>query len=390
MDNKRLDFFLGALTPTGFAGYHAQLTRDTKSNIVLIKGCPGCGKSTIIKRIAEFLLNNKEQVELIHCAADPDSYDSVICKNLKFTIADATPPHTMEPEYPVAFEQVLPLYYCINAENLQKHRKKIIELFNKHDFLTQRTTRYLAAAGSLLQDTCRTAQTFTNSAKIYELAKTLSKKYIPSLKDKLPDEKQDENKKHAFILNQSGAVNLQEDVRMLSAVTFKGIECYAQTVLKLADNIILIDDPYGYASKSLLSALRQEAIGKGQNLITCYCSMNPYDKIEHVILPQLRLAFVTCNSYHCENLIKYKTNKNINIRTIHSTRFCNKDGMNLRKKRLQFNKKATEQLLLQAQLLMKQTKQCHDELESYYINAADFPALDRAFDKIVAQLSEKK
>ncbi len=391
MENKRFNFFLGALTPTGFAGYYSQLVRDNASHVVLLKGSPGCGKSTLIKRIANYLYESGEDVELIHCAQDPESLDSVICKNRKFIIADATSPHTLEPEYPIAFEQILPLYYCIDAISMQKHRKEIIELFNKYTFLTERSTRYLAAAGSLLQDTARTAQAFTNTAKIHELAKVLCKKYIPNCNnvDIIHHDKDEnaETTKHTFTTKQFVQTNLQEDTRILSAITHEGLVCYEDTVLKMANNIIIVEDCFGYASKCMLYAIRQDALSKGHKIITCYCSMSPYDKIEHIIIPSLGLAFITSNAYHLTGKLKSKANNGINIRTIHSTRFCNKDGMSLRKKRLQFNNKATSQLLTQAQLLMKQTKACHDELESYYTKAADFPSLDRAYDKIVAQLS---
>ncbi len=391
MENKRLDFFLGALTPTGYAGYYSQLVQDTTNHIVLIKGCPGTGKSTLIKRLADFLFDKGESVELIHCSQDPNSYDSLVCKNRKFTITDATPPHALEPEYPVAFEQVLPLYYCIDAAALQKHRKEIIELFDKHTFLTERATRYLAAAGSLLQDTARTAQTFTNTSKACDFAKVLSKKYIPECEEsKTADDDTAPYSTHTFATLQSTKCTkpkpCNEDVRILSAVTHSGVECYESTILKLAKNIVALEDMYGCASKCMLYVLRQEALAKGHKIITCYCSMSPYDKIEHIIIPKLSLAFVTCNSYHLNMFLGVDVPKNVNLRRIHSARFCSKDGMNMRKKRLQFNCKATAQLILQAQDLMRQTKQCHDELESYYAKAAEFKALDRAYDKIVEQL----
>ncbi len=387
MDIKRLDFFLGALTPTGFAGYYSQLVQDTASHVVLIKGCPGTGKSTLIKRLADYLCKKGEKVELIHCAQDPSSYDGLVCKNIKFTITDATPPHTLEPMYPVAYEQVLPLYYCIDADALQQHRNEIIELFDRHAFLTERTTRYLAAAGSLLQDTVRTAQAFTNTTKACDFAKVLSKKYIPdndNEKDNL--NQQPKNASYAFVKYQNKKTGAKEDVRILSAVTHSGVQCYEETILKLANNIIAIEDLHGYAAKCMLYVLRQEALAKGHGIITCYCSMSPYDKIEHIIIPKLNLAFVTCNTYHCSYFLTGKTKSNANIRRIHTTRFCNKEGMNLRKKRFRFNNKATKQLILQAQQLMGQIKQCHEKIESYYVKSADFPALDRAYNKIVEQI----
>ncbi len=395
MKNKQLDFFLGALSPTGFAGYYSQLVRDTGSHVVLLKASPGCGKSTLIKKVAQYLINTGKQVQLIHCAQDPGSLDAVVCNAQKFIMVDATSPHCMEPQYPIAFEQVMPLYYCVNANIMQKHRAKIIQLYNKNKFLNERVTRYLAAAGSLLSDTQRTAQTFTNMSKVYDLAKALCKKYILSKGNEtkktgqLQKDSSENEISRTFTTKQLLQNNDQEDIRLLSAVTCDGVTCFEQTVFSLAKNIVVLNDEFGCACKALLYILRQDAVEKGYKIITCYCPLNPYDKIEHIIIPSLSLAFVTKNAYHFTNTKRNKENKNLNVRTIHNTRFCNKDGMSMRKKRLQFNAKATKQLILQAQNLMQEAKNCHDELEKYYTDAADFKLLDKAYQKIENQLSLK-
>ena len=47
-----VDFFLGATTPAGFKGYFAPLRREPGMQLVLLKSGPGCGKSTLMKRLA--------------------------------------------------------------------------------------------------------------------------------------------------------------------------------------------------------------------------------------------------------------------------------------------------------------------------------------------------
>lgn len=90
----------------------------------------------------------------------------------------------------------------------------------------------------------------------------------------------------------------------------------------------------------------------------------PIRKIEHLFIPALRLCFVTSNSYHP---IQFSGQ-----RTIHCTRFCNKEGLKLRRKRLHFNKRAVDELFAQASSIQKEAKECHDALEQYYIDAVDF------------------
>ena len=75
MQQQELDFFLGALSPTGFSSYYTQVVKDAETQTsALLKAGPGCGKSTLLRRIAA-------------------SLDGVICGARKFSVVDATPPH---------------------------------------------------------------------------------------------------------------------------------------------------------------------------------------------------------------------------------------------------------------------------------------------------------
>jgi len=47
-----IDFFLGATTPAGFKGYFEPLRHEPGMQMYLIKSGPGCGKSTLMKRLA--------------------------------------------------------------------------------------------------------------------------------------------------------------------------------------------------------------------------------------------------------------------------------------------------------------------------------------------------
>ena len=68
---KRLDFFLAANSPVGFASYFGALDGgDPAFTTYILGGCPGCGKSTLLRRVGEALLDRGETVEFIHCASD--------------------------------------------------------------------------------------------------------------------------------------------------------------------------------------------------------------------------------------------------------------------------------------------------------------------------------
>lgn len=89
---KALRFFLGVNTPQGFVSRFDRISDKTGGwRTFIIKGGPGSGKSTLMKKIAEELKG--EDLELIHCSSDFNSLDAVICPARKFAIADGTAPH---------------------------------------------------------------------------------------------------------------------------------------------------------------------------------------------------------------------------------------------------------------------------------------------------------
>lgn len=91
--NKELEFYLGAATPTGFADFFRLLLEDDGLKVYMVKSGPGCGKSSMLGRIAERCRAVGRSFELIRCSSDPASLDGVICRELGFAVVDATAPH---------------------------------------------------------------------------------------------------------------------------------------------------------------------------------------------------------------------------------------------------------------------------------------------------------
>lgn len=93
-EGKALHFYLGSNTPQGFVSRFDQLgDADEGWRCFVIKGGPGSGKSTMMKKAAAHLMAQGRDVEIIHCSSDVNSLDGVICPSLKISVADGTPPH---------------------------------------------------------------------------------------------------------------------------------------------------------------------------------------------------------------------------------------------------------------------------------------------------------
>ena len=75
---KQTHFFLGANSAEGFYGLYDQLLDARLYDLIILKGTPGCGKSTFMRRAAAALEERGLETVYIHCSGDPDSLDGVI------------------------------------------------------------------------------------------------------------------------------------------------------------------------------------------------------------------------------------------------------------------------------------------------------------------------
>lgn len=89
--------FLGAATPFGAVDFIQNLTDGTNRRI-FIKGRPGSGKSTMLKKIASAAEQRGFDVDIFHCGFDPGSIDMLIFREIGIAIFDSTPPHEHFPD----------------------------------------------------------------------------------------------------------------------------------------------------------------------------------------------------------------------------------------------------------------------------------------------------
>ena len=210
----------------------------------------------------------------------------------------------------------------------------------------------------MLGDNCRTAAECTDYAKVMKLAQKLAQK-------ELPDKK-------------SGAGT--ERKRLLSAITPKGILSYTTSATAICDRVYVIYDEHAAASRVLLGALRSFALDNGYDIYSCYCPLAQRDKLEHLFIPELKLGFVTQNSYIDFDIQPY--------RVIHSLRFTDKEKLKLKKQRMSFNKRAAKEILQEAVKSLQTAKQLHDELEQIYRLGIDFTQVEKIQKKVISEMEK--
>lgn len=90
-------YFLGANSKDGFFSLYREFPPDPSAFLHVIKGGPGTGKSSLLKRIAREAEARGHTVQKILCSGDPDSLDGVYLPSLGLAWVDGTAPHVVEP-----------------------------------------------------------------------------------------------------------------------------------------------------------------------------------------------------------------------------------------------------------------------------------------------------
>lgn len=322
---------------------------------MLLKGSAGSGKSTLLKKAANMLEDMGLEVERIRCASAPDSLDGILCPAVKLAAFDATAPHVIEPILPGAFEHMVTLYDTVCENELCEQREALWFHEQEAEKYRMRAVRYLTAAGCLLDDTARTARSCTDKPKILRCAASLAKRYLTA----------------------PGGTG-ECEVRLLDAMTPQGVVCLEQTVYALADTVVALEDEWGAAAPVLMEALCRMATSQGLDVVACRDCFSPQQQIRHLIVPSLRLAFVTVGGV-------YPAPSRVS-RTIHAKRFTNMDGIRARRNRLRFNRKSCRDLLLQASEMLRESAAHHAEQERIYTHAMKVEALDERTQQVLEYL----
>ncbi|MBO4694016.1 MAG: hypothetical protein J5659_06485 [Clostridia bacterium] len=344
MANLHQKFFLGANSADGFVSHFSDSYIPGSWQAYIIKGGPGSGKSSFMKYIAAKATDKGYTVILTPCSSDPDSLDGVIIEELKTVILDGTAPHIVEPRLPGACENIINLGQFWDSEKLFDNAETIMKTAEQNSRLHKTVSAYLSAAGELIFDNLKLSRICTDRARTIRFAKRLAKKYLPE--------------------RQNGKG--EEFIRFIGGTTPKGIVAFSKTVTDFYKNIIVIDDKYGAAANEIMKYLRGAAKQKGYDIITLKNPFLPYELTDHILIPELSLAFVTENEF-----IKF----DVDTRRIHSRRFADNKALKAYRARMLFNRRVSRELLLGAVSNLKRAKEVHDELEKYYINAMDFKSL---------------
>lgn len=313
-----------------FAGIKAFGEEDFRT--IVLKGGPGVGKNTLMKKVADEAKERGFDVSYFYCSGDPDSLDAVKIKEKSVILVDGTAPHIIDPVFPGVDDEIVNLGVYISPDIFTK-RAELKALFAKNSYEYTRCYSYLATALALVNGN---RQAF---GEIYDV-NLMDKKITEMI---TPDYKRNGRQRKLF----------------LEAVTCKGNVAFMDTVS--AKNVFTVS---GDGRHLFMERLNLYLDGKDRELY-----LDPIDTkaINHIYIPHEDKWFTT-----------FDVSENI----VDSNEFLKGESSEY----VSFNKAQVEILKEKAISHLKQCKAAHDEIEKIYYKYMDFDGVNKEHEAVINRI----
>lgn len=352
MTENVCSFFMGANSANGFVSL---FDRIDVPRIYTVKSGPGCGKSTLIRKICAALCPDGDGLELIFCSSDPASLDGAILRKQGVAVIDGTAPHVSEPAFPGAGGDYITLSPFTDAAALAGRRAELERL--KEEASARYARAYQLISASVLTD-----RRIRSSVSACTAADRVLRRVKGLIARELPD------KKNCPL----GRLT----PRFLDGVTPEGELCLFNTVPALAERVFNIVSDWDL-SGIVLEPLRDAALSRGYNVYACLDPREP-ERLRHLIVPELSLAFVSSSAKKPYTL---PCKKKILLDS-----YIDRTLLRPIRGQMRLLARISAELMRDAVSEIREAHRLHDEIEAVYRPYIDFAALDARTAEVIAEI----
>ncbi|RFU62391.1 PRK06851 family protein [Peribacillus glennii] len=360
MKGKIKNYYAGGNTAHGFHSlYESNLQGLDK--LFILKGGPGTGKSTLMKKVAQEWADKGFDIELLHCSSDNQSIDGVIIPKFKIGIVDGTAPHVIEPKAPGAIEEYVNLGEAWDSGVLAGEKEAIVKL-----------TKEISSAFQTAYSTFAEALVIHDEwEKIYIENMDFNK--VNQLTEKL---------KEAFFgdmfLNKTANIHH----RFLGAATPNGAVDFVPNLTEDLAKRYFIKGRPGSGKSTMLKKLAAAAEQRGFDVEIYHCGFDP-NSLDMVIVREIGLAIFDSTAPH-EYFPSREGDEIIDMYKAAITPGTDeKYALEIKDISSRYRMKMNE-----ATSHLAQAKSLHDELEAIYIKAMDFEKVEQIQAEIMAVIEQ--
>lgn len=347
--NDGAEFFAAANSGNGFVSFYEKIFNNKNiERRYLIKGGPGTGKSTFMRKVADALSSRGVRVDRYRCSSDPASLDGIVIDG-RIAIIDSTSPHAVEPDIAGARDVLINLGAFWSVDGLSNSYERISELSAQKKRAYSLAYRFLCAA----------MQSDIASREL--LYPYLDKKRLKKIA-----------KHQVRSIGSDGAYECH--VGLSSAIGMSGrfsLDSYA----KIAKRVVYIEDHYGIGSLAL-AEICELALQNQNKISVSYEPLTP-DCLNAVYFENSGVAFLLC---------KPREKKAVSLRRALDITSLSKKEKNSLKARSRNAKKLAEALVIAATDELFAAGNAHFELEEIYKSNMDFNALELFTSQFVEEI----
>ncbi len=171
MNNSSFSYFGASNGYHGFKSLFGEIFSPKSFNkVFVIKGGPGTGKSSLMKRVKDSIMSLGAECECIYCSSDPSSLDGVILENgnKRVAILDGTAPHETDAVYPGCKDEIVNLLDGFDDSRLQVRESEILTLVGRKKEYYKKAYLELSLAGKIHAYLLERAKEKFNFRKAFE------------------------------------------------------------------------------------------------------------------------------------------------------------------------------------------------------------------------------
>lgn len=356
-------FFAGGNTCRGFHSLFHYIPGDETNRMIIIKGGPGTGKSTLMKQVGQKAREEGHYTEMFHCSSDQDSLDGLSVPALGLVMVDGTAPHVIDPKVPGAYDEIVNLGDCWDVSALRPHRREIATLIRQNSEWFVQAYQYLKEAGTVMEK----MRHFMQQAIDFSALSRMTHQLLGELVETLPQAPEKPRERHLFG----------------GAVTPGGLLNFYPSIFQDVERFYMLSGDPGSGKSTLLRQIYETVHRAGHSTDVYHCAFDP-ERFDAVVIPILKTAFVKVTYPH--NFTLPPTHPLQEQHTLALTRFSKASIL-----RGSAGERAESQerfwyLLGKAVEMIRSAKRNHDQLESYYIQAMDYDKIAAIRDRLLEEV----
>lgn len=360
MSAKIINYYVCANSAHGFVSYFEDNIKIL-DKLYILKGGPGTGKSTLMKKIGDVWNQRGFDIEYIHCSSDNNSIDGVIVPTIGMGVVDGTAPHVIEPSAPGAIEDYVNLGMAWDSKKLAINKNKILDIKSSISSCYTNTYDY-----------------FKKGLKIHD---EWEKIYLGNI---------DFNKLNnitdsliaAFFNNQTANKQSIVKNRFFGGATPKGSVDFVMDLTESIEKRYFIKGRPGSGKSTMLKKIAHAAEEKGFDTEIYHCGFDP-NSLDMVIIRELDIAIFDSTAPH-EYFPTRKTDEIVDVYAL-----AIKPGTDEKyKDELESIIARYKSTVNDGIAQLAKAKQLHDELENIYIDAMDFNEVDKISKDLMEKLDD--